>query len=242
MAQGHVRVHHIEDAGYEDVQCIAHYDRTNPLDFMRFIGRENLLNNFGISLLDYFRVKGKDKSFAEVRNGTLLHLGFLLAVAVVDWRIALAYVLIPKLLFNVVTGGATFAQHAFYKPDNIHDVLACTTTFIFEGDFLNEGYHMSHHQRCAVHWTQMPEFFETNLPLYREHEAVVFKGLDTMDVFMLLMVNRLDVLSRHVLDLQGGRSPAEIEAWLRVRTSPVPGVQHMQLKQKKALTRAVAMA
>ncbi len=242
VGQGHVRVHHIEDAGYEDVQCIAHYNRTNPLDFMRFIGRENLLNNFGISLMDYFRVKGKDKSFVEVRNGALLHLGFLAAVAAVDWRIALAYVLVPKLMFNVVTGGATYAQHAFYRPDNIHDVLACTTTFIFEGDFLNEGYHMSHHQRCAVHWTQMPQFFEANLALYREHDAVVFKGIDTLEVFMLLMVNRLDVLARHVMDLQGGRSLPEIEAWLRVRTAAVPGVQHMQRQQKKTLTPAVALA
>jgi hypothetical protein len=242
VGQGHVRVHHVEDAGYEDVQCIAHYNRTNPLDFMRFIGRENLLNNSGISLLDYFRTKGREKQFLEVRNGALLHLGFLAAVAVVDWRIALAYVLVPKLMFNVVTGGATFAQHAFYKPENIHDVLACTTTFIFENDFLNEGYHMSHHQRCAVHWTQMPEFFAANIPLYREHDAVVFKGIDTLEVFMLLMLNRLDLLAPYVMDLHGGRNLQEIEAWLRLRTSAVPGVQRMQLQQKKMPTPAVAMA
>ncbi|MFZ5724684.1 MAG: DUF2306 domain-containing protein [Pseudomonadota bacterium] len=239
--RGHVQVHHVEDAGYEDVQCMAHYDRTSLVDFAKFVGRENLLNNAGISLLDYFRGKGKAQQFIDVRNGSALHLAFLALVALFDWQIALAYVLFPKILFNVVTGGATFAQHAFYQPDDIHDVLACTTTFIFDGDFLNEGYHMSHHQRCAVHWTQMPEFFAANLELYREHDSVVFVGIDTLDVFMLLMLKRLDLLAPHVMDLRGGRSLAEIEAWLRLRTAPVPGVQYMKLDERKPRTPAVAL-
>lgn len=240
--RGHVQVHHVEDAGYEDVQCMAHYDRTSLVDFAKFVGRENLLNNAGISLMDYFHNKGRVQQFLDVRNGSALHLAFLVAVALFDWQIALAYVLLPKILFNVVTGGATFAQHAFYKPDNIHDALACTTTFIFAGDFLNEGYHMSHHQRCAVHWTQMPEFFEANKALYREHDSVVFVGIDTLDVFMLLMLKRLDLLAPHVLDLQGGRSLAEIEQWLRLRTAPVPGVQYMKPEKRKPATPAVALA
>lgn len=163
----------------------------------------------------------------------LVHLAVIVGVAVIDWKIAVAYLVIPKLMFNIVTGGATFAQHAFYKQDNIHDVLACTTTFIFENDFLNEGYHMSHHQRCAVHWKDAPEFFEKNIPLYREHDSVVFKGLDTLQVFFLLIMKRFDVLARHVVDLQGDRSQEEIEAWLRQRTSAVPGVQYMKRVGRK---------
>lgn len=239
VTYGHVRIHHVEDAGYDDVQCIAHYDRTSLLDFIRFMGRENLLNNFAVSLMEYFKSRQKTRPYEQVRNGILVHAAFLLAVALLDWRIAVAYVLLPKLLFNIITAGATFAQHAFYRPDNIHDVLACTTTFIFEGDFLNEGYHMSHHQRCAVHWTQMPAFFEANRELYARHDSVVFRDIDTLDVFVLLMVKRLDLLSRHVVDLQGGRSLQEIERWLRLRTAPVPGVQHLQRTGKKALTPAM---
>lgn len=233
VTQGHVRVHHGEDASYEDVQCVAHYDRSSIIDFARFIGRENLLNNLGISLLDYFASHDRKSSFDAVRTGVLVHLAVIVGVAVIDWKIAIAYLVIPKLMFNIVTGGATFAQHAFYKQDNIHDVLACTTTFIFENDFLNEGYHMSHHQRCAVHWKDAPEFFEKNIPLYREHDSVVFKGLDTLQVFFLLIMKRFDVLARHVVDLQGDRSQEEIEAWLRQRTSAVPGVQYMKRVGRK---------
>lgn len=233
VTQGHVRVHHVEDASYEDVQCVAHYNRSSAFDFAKFIGRENLLNNLGISLLDYFADHNRTASFKAVRTGVLIHLAVILGVAIIDWKIAVAYLVIPKLLFNIVTGGATFAQHAFYKPDNIHDVLACTTTFIFKGDFLNEGYHMSHHQRCAVHWSDMPAFFETNKPLYREHDSVVFKDLDTLAVFFLLILKRFDVLAKHVVDLQGDRSQEDIAAWLRMRSSAVHGVQKMERVGRK---------
>lgn len=233
VTQGHVRVHHVEDASYEDVQCVAHYNRSSIYDFAKFIGRENLLNNLGISLLDYFADHNRIASFKAVRTGVLIHLATILGVAIIDWKIAVAYLIIPKLMFNIVTGGATFAQHAFYKPDNINDVLACTTTFIFKNDFLNEGYHMSHHQRCAVHWSEMPAFFEANKPLYREHDSVVFKDLDTLAVFFLLILKRFDVLAKHVVDLQGNRSQDDIAAWLRARSAAVHGVQRMERVGRK---------
>jgi hypothetical protein len=217
---GHVRLHHVEDAGPRDVQCIAHYDRSNLLHWLIFCARENLVNVLNLSVLAYFAATGRVEAARSLRRRMTLRWVLLGALFLFDWKIGLAYGVAPTLLFSAITGAATFVQHAFYDPADLSNVRASTTTLLHERDFLNEGLHLSHHLRCGIHWSALPSAYESSKDLFREHDSIVLAGLDERGVLALMFLRRFDVLARHVVDLRGGRTLQETAESLRRRVLP----------------------
>jgi hypothetical protein len=73
-----------------------------------------------------------------------------------------------------------------------------------------------------MHWTDHPRYFREHLADFERERAVVFAGLNYLDVFILLMRDRYDLLAARFVDL-GGRfaNDAEVEAFLRNRVVPI---------------------
>ena len=87
----------------------------------------------------------------------------------------------------------------------------------------NDGYHISHHLKPALHWTDHPAHFRQNLAQYASNQAIVFEGIHFLHIFCYLMGKRYDLLARHFVELaHPQRSEGEVIALLRTRTQRLP--------------------
>jgi fatty acid desaturase len=118
-----------------------------------------------------------------------------------------------------------WVQHTFVDADEPGHHFKNSITCInvpFNHRCWNDGYHISHHIDPTMHWTEHPVYFQEHVAEFAKHEAVVFAGLNYMDVFVRLMRKRYDLLARHFVDIDGRYSSDEaVIAFLKSRTSPI---------------------
>lgn len=195
----HVRLHHKENGGFDDTAQSREYDRSSRADFLRY-----LANNVGTVLgtlpYSYFRERGDELNRRRLFWGMARYYAFFAAVFIFNWRIGIFYVLIPLLAMNFITAITAWIQHAFYDPQRPEDYFAHTVTVLDHINFMNEGYHLCHHHRAGMHWSEMPEHFDRIRDKMKDSGSLVFRDLDFMDLFMeLTLLRRMDVLAEKLI-------------------------------------------
>jgi fatty acid desaturase len=216
----HVRLHHKENSGPDDTTSTICYDRTSKLDFLWYLS-DNIWTVVGLTPFLYFQARGEDQNRRRMLWGITLYAAFFAAVFIYDWRIGLAYVLVPLLVMNFIMAMTAWVQHAFYDEERPEDYFANTVTVYDEVNFMNEGYHLSHHHRSGLHWTEMPAHHERISNKMRESGSVVFRDLDFMELFLeLTLLRRMDVLADKLVPWEP-MDHAERLALLEKRTKPV---------------------
>src|SRR5580698_2614176 len=221
----HVRLHHKENGGIDDTQESRNYNRTSLVDFGRYLS-SNIGTVLGLTPYFYFRANGDEKNRRAMLWGMVRYYAFFTALFTYDWRLGIAYALIPILCMNVITAITAWIQHAFYDAEHPEDYFAHTVTVLDDINFLNEGYHLCHHHRSSMHWTEMPEHFETIRDKMRDSRSLVFRDIDYMDLFVELTVRgRSEVLAEKLVPWEP-MSREEKLALLAKRTAGVTHVAH----------------
>jgi hypothetical protein len=198
----HVRLHHKENSGPDDTRNTIGYDRTSRLDFLWYLS-DNMWTVLGLAPFAYFWVRGDEKNWKRMLLGMALYYAFFTAVFIYDWRIGLLYVLVPMLCMNFINAITAWVQHAFGDPAHPDDYFANSVTVMDEVNFMNEGYHLCHHHRSSMHWTEMPFHFERLRDRMREAGSLVFRDLDFMGLFLeLTLFRRMDVLAEKLVPWQ----------------------------------------
>ena len=191
----HVCLHHRENSGPDDTRTNMGYDRTSRLDFLWYLS-DNIWTVWGLAPYAYFKARGDEKNRRRMLWGMARYYAYVAAVFLYDWRIGILYVLVPLLCMNFINAITAWVQHAFCDPDNPEDYFANTVTVVDEVNFLNEGYHLCHHHRASLHWTEMPVHFERIRERMREAGSLVFRDLDFLGLFLeLTLFRRMDVLA-----------------------------------------------
>ena len=206
----HVGIHHPENNLGDDVSSTMRYQRDSLVDFLCYFGRFLVFSLVDVAA--YLKKRGRVKLLRRAIAGECAWWAAALAAAAHNWRGAVVVFFVPLLVARFGMMSGNWAQHAFIDAaspgNNFRNSIACVDT-LYNRRCFNDGYHIGHHLRPNRHWTEMPGDFIASREAYAREGAIVFRGLDYMAIWFLLMRKKYDTLARHVVD-PGGRDMAAL--------------------------------
>jgi fatty acid desaturase len=215
----HCTMHHPENNEPDDLSTTMKYKRDNFRSFLVYLGSFYLT---GVKdLVMYFRNKHKGKYAFRVMTGELFFILLSLLLCFYNLKAALTVFILPLIFIRFAMMAGNWAQHAFINSEKPADIYSNSITCInsvYNKQCFNDGYHIGHHLRPYMHWTEMPGNFKENISLYIKNNAIVFSRLDYFQIWVLLMTKNYKKLAANFVDLGENRSKDEIINLLKSRT------------------------
>ncbi|CCH57284.1 fatty acid desaturase [Fibrisoma limi BUZ 3] len=220
----HIGMHHPENNLEDDDSSTMAYQRDSLRSFLHYF---SAFLFFGIfDLTSYLRKKNRMKLAYRAIAGEVLFIVMCIGLCFVNWPATVIVFILPFLVYRMVAMLGNWTQHAFVDADDPGNAYKNSITCInvkYNRKCWNDGYHISHHVRPAMHWTEHPTFFLKTIDKYAQNQAIIFDGLDFLQVFILLMRKRYDKLAAHVVNVNGAfRDDDEVIAVMRHRTKRLP--------------------
>lgn len=216
----HIGMHHPENNMPEDESSTMAFQRDSLRSFGAYLGSFFVAGVY--NLAGYLFRKNRKRLMARLVRGELLFIGGCVALCFVNWPATLMVFIVPFVISRIIMMLGNWAQHAFVcaeDPSNPYkNSVTCINTK-YNHKCWNDGYHISHHIKPSMHWTDHPRYFKETLHEYIDNDAIVFDGIHFLHVFAYVITKRYDLLARRFVNI-GGRygSDEEVMAFLRGRT------------------------
>ena len=157
--------------------------------------------------------------------GELTAFAVIALLMTLHWRATLVVFLGPLVGIRMLMMAGNWGQHAFVDQDEPDNDFKSSITCInsrYNRRCFNDGYHIVHHRKPSLHYTEMATEFDANRELYGKQDAIVFDGIDFFQVWLYLMLGRKDWLARRFVRLPGApeRSDADVLQLLESRLHP----------------------
>lgn len=215
----HIHMHHAENNLPDDLSTTMNYQRDSFKDFMRYFA--DFLFDGIRQLTSYFRAKNRSKLYYKVLLGEIGFYAGVIALSYVSFWSTFFVFWFPFISTRFIMMLGNFTQHAFIDPaqpgNSMRNSLTCLNVK-YNYKCWNDGYHISHHVRPHMHWSEHPIYFQKTIQEYRENKSVVVDGLDFLQVFIALMNKRYDKLAKHLVNFGDFETEEEAIAFLQSRT------------------------
>ena len=218
----HVKHHHVEGNGPNDLSTTIRYQRDNVWDFLLYTGRFFLLIWFDLPL--YFLGKNQ---LANALKTVVFELGNYLFIHImatyVNFHATLFAYVVPLLIMRIGLMIGNWGQHAFIDEVAPDSEFRSSITLIdvpSNRHCYNDGYHTSHHLHPRRHWRDHPISFFQQRHTYACEGALVFHNIDYLMITFKLMRKDYKHLARCLVPMgsQIGLSIDEIAALLETKT------------------------
>jgi fatty acid desaturase len=174
-----------------------------------------------LNLVLYFRNKARNKYAFRIMMGETFFTLMAIGLCFVNFKATLTVFILPLVFIRFAMMAGNWAQHAFIdtaRPESIYgNSITCINT-IYNKKCFNDGYHIGHHLKPYMHWTEMPANFKDNISTYVLNNAIVFKKLDYFQIWFLLMTKNYKTLAANYVQLGEQQTSAEIITFLKSRT------------------------
>jgi fatty acid desaturase len=207
----------------EDESSTMTYQRDSFRSFGKYL--TSFIFTGVLTLCQYFIRKHRQKLMVRAARGELIFIAACIGLSFISFPATLVVFIIPFAISRVIMMVGNWAQHAFIDandPENSYkNSITCINTK-YNHKCWNDGYHISHHVKPSMHWTEHPHFFRQTLPEYIANDAIVFDGIHFLHVWFYLMRKRYDLLARHFVNI-GNRysTDEEIIIFLKARTQKI---------------------
>lgn len=92
----------------------------------------------------------------------------------------------------------------------------------------NEDFHVTHHHHPQMHWTKMANDYYSHVDRYEANMASVFTDTQEFEMFVWVMIGRMDLLAEQFVDLTGKLTLEDKIALLSYRMQPVKRVKELE--------------
>lgn len=240
----HIGMHHPENNLDADLSSTLGYQRDRFSHFLHYWAR--FLFPGTLHLLRYLRDRGRSKLLRRFVRSELAWLALVVVALAVD-PVAGAIVFVgPFLLIRFFMMTGNWSQHAFVDvddPGNAYRNSTCLINARYNHLCYNDGYHIVHHLKPSLHYTEMARWFYDHVEDFGREDAVVFDGLgNNQTVWWCLMTQDWDKLASHMVDLPGApvRTHAEKVAMLQDRVRRTGAARRGLLERPPPPERALA--
>lgn len=220
----HIGMHHPENNLEDDESSTMTFQRDSLRSFLAYFGQFFVRGVH--DLLTYLRWKNRPKLAQRALIGEIAFGVMCVVLLFVNWPATVLVFLLPLVVYRLVAMLGNWTQHAFVDSEDPGNAYKNSITCInvkYNKKCWNDGYHISHHVRPAMHWTEHPTFFLKTIDKYAQNQAIIFDGLDFLQVFYLLMNKRYETLASHMVNVNNAFADTdEAIAVLRRRTERIP--------------------
>ncbi|GAB3280910.1 hypothetical protein GCM10027347_56330 [Larkinella harenae] len=219
----HIGMHHPENNQAEDDSSTMAYQRDSLRDFLRYFAA--FLFTGLVGLTTYLNRKKRRKLAKRALVGELSYFALCVLLLIVNWPATVVVFILPFFGSRFIMMLGNWTQHAFVdgqQPGNPYTNAITCINIKYNHKCWNDGYHIAHHERPTLHWTEYPGYFQQTLPEYTRHQSLVFDGIGYPTIFYCLMTRQYEKLARHVVNVGGMfKDDQEVMALLRQRTRPI---------------------
>ncbi|MBN8782555.1 MAG: fatty acid desaturase [Sphingobacteriales bacterium SCN 48-20] len=206
----HLGMHHVENNMDDDTSSTMYYQRDNFGDFLKYFTTFILVGVKNTILYLYYRKRRK--LYMRLTVGEYVYLAFCIGMCFVNLKATLVVCIVPLIFARFVMMLGNWTQHSFVdhaEPENLYkNSINCINT-VYNQTCWNDGYHIIHHLRPGMHYTEMPNEFLKRKDEFAENKAIVFDGIHYLHIFTWLMMKKYDKLADNLVNINGMFSSRE---------------------------------
>ncbi|KAI0019876.1 fatty acid desaturase [Xylariomycetidae sp. FL0641] len=222
----HVKHHHVEGNGPDDLSSTIRYQRDDVWHFLHYVGRFYFFVWLDLPL--YFIRKGRLVTALKAASWELGNYAALIVMLRLHGQAAFFTLLLPLLCMRLGLMVGNWGQHAFVDADEPDSDFRSSITLIDVPSnryCYNDGYHTSHHLNPRRHWRDHPVHFLQQKRAYAREHALVFHDIDYLMITFRLLRHDYDRLARCLVPInqdQANMSQQQRADMLRRHTRRFP--------------------